>query len=529
MLHKFCAALLCLSLLLCLVPVATAEGAVDITAATTLSGTGYDSFAFLTDKNVDSYRTSGSSASITLKNSAGMAGLYLLFDLEYGQYTITDNDTGKAFTAGTHGMLHEYIDLSTAFGCQPKNVTVAFDNGKVRLSELYVFSEGRLPDFVQLWNAPLDGKADLVLFATHGDDDQLFFAGLLPYYAKEVGCAVQVVYLTDHRNLTNARTHEMLNGLWAVGVTAYPVFGGFADFRIDDLQGTYDEYSYSYGTSKEDLQSFVVEQIRRFRPQVAVGHDINGEYNHGMHMVYADLLIKALDITNDAEQFPASAQKWGTWDLPKLYLHLYKENPIVMDWDTPLQSFDGLTAFQATQKFGYPCHKSQQWTWFTRWINGSSGEITKATQISTYSPCNYGLYRSLVGADVEKNDFLENIVTYAEQERLEQERLEQERLEQERLEQERLEQDRLEQERLEQERLEQERLEQERLEQERLEQERLEQERLEQERLEQERLEQERLEREQKQKELTTAVICLAVLILALIAVLVILARRRKK
>ena len=59
-----------------------------------------------------------------------------------------------------------------------------------------------------------------------------------------------------------------------------------------------------------------------------------------------------------------------------------------------------------------------------------------------------------MGEDVLKNDFIENIVTYAEQERLEQERLEQERLEQERLEQERLEAD-LEAKRLEQERLEQ--------------------------------------------------------------------------
>lgn len=517
--HKFWAALLCLSLLLCLTPFVSAEGAADITAATTVSGSGYDSFGFLTDKNIDSYRSSNGNTAITLKNSAGMAGIYLLFDLEYGVYSVTDNDSGKTVTAGSAGILHEYIDLVAAFGTMPKNLTLTFDRGSVRLSELYVFSEGTLPDFVQRWQLPLDGKADIVLFATHGDDDQLFFAGLLPYYASREECAVQVVYLTDHRNLTKSRTHEMLNGLWGVGITAYPVFGSFADFRIDDMQDTYDEYRYSYGVTENDLQSFVVEQIRRFRPQVAIGHDLRGEYNHGMHMVYADLLVKALDITGNPELFPESAQKWGTWNIPKLYLHLYEENKIVMNWDVPLEAFDGLTAFQVTQKFGYPCHKSQQWTWFTRWLNGSSGEITKATQIDTYSPCNYGLYRSLVGADVEKNDFLENIVTYATQERLEQERLEQERLEQERLEQERLEQ----------ERLEQERLEQERLEQERLEQERLEQERLEQERLEQERLEQEQAEILQQQKKQLIAAFCfLALLVTALVLVLV-YGRRRKK
>ena len=163
-----------------------------------------------------------------------------------------------------------------------------------------------------------------------------------------------------------------------------------------------------------------------------------------------------------------------------------------MDWDVPLERLGGMTAFEVSQKLGYPCHKSQQWTWFTRWINGKNSPITKASQIATYNPREYGLYRSLVGADVAKNDFLENIVTYAEQERIEQERLEQERLEQERLEQERLEQERLEQERLEQERLEQEL-------------------------------------QAQQQKQLRTAVLCLGVLVLALAAILILASRKKRR
>lgn len=520
--YKLCAMLLCVCLLACQLPTAFAQNtaqATDITADTAFSGTGYNSFYFLTDGNIKEYATSGANPTITLENPDGMGSLYLLFDLEYAEYTITNNDTGDSITAGQHSFLHEYVDLKAAFGALPESVTLTF-SGTVRLSELSVFSDGTPPEHVQVWGAPLDGKADLVLFATHGDDDQLFFAGLLPRYTSEQDCGVQVVYLTDHRNLTNARTHEMLNGLWAVGVTAYPVFGGFADFRIDDLQGTYDYYA-QLGTSKDELQSFVVEQIRRFRPQVAIGHDLKGEYGHGMHMVYSDLLVKSLEMSGNAAFFPESAEKYGTWDIPKLYLHLYDENPIEVNYDAPLQRFDGLTAFEVTQKLGYPCHESQQYTWFTKWINWvdmavGGTPVTSASQISTYNPCKFGLYRSLVGEDVKKNDFLENIVTYAERERLEQERLEQERLEQERLEQERLEQERLEQERLEQERLEQERLEQERLEQERLEQERLEQEQL----------------KQREQNELTIAIVFLVLLIIALIGVLTVprvLHNRRKK
>ena len=505
---RFFSALLCLCMLLSLMPAVSASpsAAQDISSSTTVTGSGYSSFSFLFDKNIKSYKDSSGNASITLENQAGIGSLYLMFDLEYGEYTITDNATGNAVTAGTYGFLHEYIDLNAAFSGAPTSVTVRFSSGKVRLSEIYVFSAGEAPDFVQQWAKPLDGGADIVLFSTHGDDDQLFFAGLLPLYAGEKDARVQVVYLTDHRNLTKARTHEMLNGLWSVGVTAYPVFGAFSDFRIDSLSGTYAEYA-AQGVSKDDLLEFVVEQLRRFKPLVAIGHDINGEYGHGMHMVYTDTLIKALDVSNDASVFPGLADQYGLWDVPKTYLHLYEENKIVLDYDHPLSAFDGMTAFEVSQKRGYPCHESQQYTWFTRWINGNNGQITKATQIATYNPCQFGLYRSTVGADVQKNDFLENVTTYAEQERLEQERLEQERLEQERLEQERLEQ--------------------ERLEQERLEQERLEQERLEQERLEQERLKKEQEARRQKSRwNITIALICLAVIAVILLIAVYLLAQK---
>ena len=434
----------------------------DIRKDTTISGSGYDNFKFLFDKDINAYKKSSGNTTIRLENSNGMASLYLLFHLEYGEYTVTDNVTGEMITAGTYGFLHEYIDLEKGFGYRPTSVTLHFKKGIVRLSELYVFSSGKAPDYVQLWQPPLEGKTDLLLLATHGDDDQLFFAGLFPLYAKELGYRVQVVYLTDHRNLTYKRTHEMLNGLWATGVTAYPVFGDFDDFLIESLEGTYKEYE-RLGRSREEIWEFVITQLRRFKPLVVVGHDLAGEYAHGMHMVYSDALLKVLTQAADPNAFPESAEKYGTWDVPKTYLHLYEENPIVIDYDQPLASWDGLTAFQVTQKYGYPCHESQQYTWFTKWINGKTEKITKASQIATYNPSYFGLYRSTVGADVNGNDFMENIVPYAELERQEAERQEQE---QEQKDKEKAEAEQKEKERQEQEQKEKERQEQARKEQE---------------------------------------------------------------
>lgn len=385
---------------------------------------GFQSINALFDGKIFEGKATTGNASLTLEHEGGIGSLYFIFDTLYGAYTITNNTTGESRTAGENQFYHEFVDLTALFGTSPTSVTVSFDNGAITIFELSVYAPGEVPDTVQKWNVPYENGADLVLFSTHGDDEQLFFAGVLPYYAAEMGYRVQVVYFTDHREKDPHRVHEMLNGLWAVGVKAYPVFGSHPDFiRRYELEGTYVGYE-SRGYTREQLLSFVVENIRRFKPLVAVGHDINGEYGHGMHMVYTDLLIKALDITNDAARFPESAEQYGVWDVPKTYLHLYEENAIVMDWDQPLESFDGMTAFEVTKLLGYPCHESQykDFAWYLAYYD-------TAAECPKYNPCEYGLYRSTVGEDVEKNDFFENITVYAEQERIaEEERLEAERL-----------------------------------------------------------------------------------------------------
>lgn len=434
---------------------ATEEVAQDITAQTTFSGSGYNSFRFLKDGNTEVYQTSNGNVTITLSNPDEIGGLYLMFDQPYGEYLVTNNATGDQYTAGYEGYLHEYIDIYGYFGGST-SLTLHFNNGAVRLSEITVLScAEEIPASVQRWEYSLDGGADLVLFSSHGDDEHLYFAGLLPYYAGEKGYAVQVVYLTDHRNDTNKRVHEMLNGLWAAGVRAYPVFGEFADFRVDSLNGTYNEYANTYGTSQEELLSFVVAQIRRFRPIVAVGHDLKGEYGHGMHQVYADLLTKAVKISNNPDAFPESVQLYGTHEISKLYLHLYGDNRVTMDYDTPLEAFNGMTAFEVSQKVCFPLYKTQQWPMFTEWLYGKNNEITKASQIQTYSPTQFGLYHSTVGEDVNKNDLFENVLTYYQQEQQEADRIEQEQQQQQQQEQDRIEQEQQEQERLEQEEYEQ--------------------------------------------------------------------------
>lgn len=392
--------------------------------------------------------TSEAGASFTAEHPEGIGSVYIIFQYEYGTFSVTNNDTGEVAEVGQERYLHQYVDIQALFGTAPGSVTLRFPEAAAWINEVYLFTPGRVPDFVQKWEAPLDNETDLVLFSTHGDDEHLFFAGILPYYGTELGYQVQVVYLTDHRSYTTERIHEILNGLWAIGLKNYPVYNSVPDYRFSSKEEAF-SYFERYGYPREELLGYVVEQMRRFKPKVVVAHDFDGEYKHPMHMVYAELVAEALEISNDPAQYPELAEAYGLWDVPKAYFHLYKENEIVMDWDRPLESCGGATAFEVSVYRGFQCHISQiaDFVWYY-------GAYPKASMVPLYNPCYYGLYRTTVGPDVEKNDFFENVTTHGEDRLLEQERLE--KLEQERQEAERQEQERIEREKQEQARLEEE-------------------------------------------------------------------------
>lgn len=343
---------------------------------------------------------------IEITGEEDMVGVYIIWDKNAPLWTLeSENET---YEYGKLGFLHEYVTVNKS-----KSIRITLSES-ARICEIYVFSEGVLPSWVQVWEEPHE-RADMLLLSTHSDDEHLFFAGVLPYYAVERELKVQVIYMTNH-NDTQSRPHELLNGLWAVGVRSYPIVSDFPDLAAslgksgEDVETILTRALTLYDEDK--VTEFQVEMIRRFKPKVIVGHDINGEYKHGAHMVNTYTLMKALELSGDPEYHKESYELYGSWDVPKTYLHLWKENQIVMDWDVPLSKFDGLTAYEVS-KLGYNEHKSQHWTWFTKWFMGEG--INKAKDIKTYSPCEYGLYRSTVGEDNLKNDFFENVEPYVDE------------------------------------------------------------------------------------------------------------------
>ena len=335
------------------------------------------------DGSRDSYMDIASGNEISVTSTTDVYAVYFIWDSTPGEWTL---ETESEYSHYATGFLHELVILDEPSG----DIRVILSDTNFRLCEMYLFGEGEIPAWVQRWEPVLD-RADLLALPTHADDEHLFFGGILPTYAGELGFDVQVAYMTSHWD-NRVRPHELLDGLWTAGVTAYPLIGPFPDLFAskDSLANAETVYS------RAEVLEYQVELLRRFKPRVVVGHDLNGEYGHGAHILNAQTLVEAIELSGDETYYPNSLAKYGVWDVPKTYLHLYAENQLVMDWNKPLDRFGGATAYETAVE-SFAKHVSQS-------------PYFAVTQGGTWEDCRkFGLVRSTVGPDVLKNDLFENI------------------------------------------------------------------------------------------------------------------------
>lgn len=351
-------------------------------------------YTLMTDKKYTSYWESNKIKTpwitITAPEGKPIAGLYVCFGNMPESWEIQTSDDGKDwFTAvpGDTRFLHAYVALP-----QPaQHVRLAVTSEKktaLRINELFVLSEGDLPDWVQVWQ-PTEEKADILFLSTHPDDELIFFGGAIPTYAVEQQRKVVVAYFT-RSNTT--RSSELLNGLWHMGVRTYPVIGNFKDSYAKNLKA-----AYKTAGGKGKVNEWIVGLYRQYKPEVVVTQDTNGEYGHKQHMMIADAAQNCIALAANEDEFTASTIAYGTWQVKKLYLHLYPENQITFDWTVPLKSMNGATGIELAEE-AYTLHKTQ----------ASSGMSVTETG-TKYDNRVFGLAFTTVGEDVRKDDFLENI------------------------------------------------------------------------------------------------------------------------
>ncbi|MDO4544339.1 MAG: PIG-L family deacetylase [Clostridia bacterium] len=293
--------------------------------------------------------------------------LCIYFLYRYDDLVITISDAeGETLSEQTHhiGQLIFIVQL-------PENARkVRLDCGDyARLSSCLVLGEGNRPEPFQrdLKDAPED--LDFLLICTHPDDDVLFMGSVIPTYAAEEGYTGSVLYMAYSRSIRVLEAHD---GCVVMGLDSYPLFAGFPDLLDKD-----DETNQRI-FSQTRLVSRLVKIIRQRRPEVLFTHDLGGEYGHWQHKVVARSVLEAVKRAADPDYDTASAEKYGTFQVQKCYVHLYPENTVELEINEPLAAFGGKTAFEVATE-AYKAHASQQQR---RYFVDDEGE---------YSIARYGL------------------------------------------------------------------------------------------------------------------------------------------
>ncbi len=325
-----------------------------------------------------SYRTSTGKSGDILKivSNEKIGFIYIKFATVPSAYEVKTD--GVYSLAGKLGFLHEVLVING------NSVEITLPSS---VCSVEVFTEGVLPDEVQRWEAPLDSGADILVFATHFDDDTLFFGGLIAKYADE-GKKIQVLHMVNH-NDTKDRPHEVLDGVWTMGVKYYPVASEFADKFCKNLAAAEKFYD------EEAIMKYLVKHIRRFKPTVVIAHDLNGEYGHGAHCLNALLATECAELSGTISYEPVTAAAYGIHTPQKIYLHLYEgeQGGVLLNTREKLSS--GKTPFEIADE-AFNKHISQR-DYFT------------VSESGVYDIRKFGLYFSTVGNDSGKNDIFENI------------------------------------------------------------------------------------------------------------------------
>ena len=328
----------------------------------------------------------GTTIDIALPEDRDAGKLVISWVLQPDPFTVTAYDaSGAAIQTieeqNASDMLYFVYDLEPG----ARRIQVSGFTGNQNVDEVIVIERDNVSPALMQWQ-PLPEKIDLLVVSTHQDDELLFIGGTVPYYVAQ-GKTVGVVYMAT---CNRSRLNEAMEGLWTCGLRYHPIFLGYEDGHAASVARA------RAGWGEQSLEDLVAV-IRRYKPDVIVTQDVNGEYGHMQHQLTVQLVREAVEITNDPTQFPESAEQYGAWDVKKTYLHLYEEGQRTMTCFTqPLDYFLTLTPYQVA-KIGYQKHYSQL-TDFTFDITGQR-----------YDNTVFGLYRSTVGDDVAMDDFFEHI------------------------------------------------------------------------------------------------------------------------
>lgn len=307
---------------------------------------------------------------------------YLQFSFEAAPFSVSLYDAEGGLVTAYEGT--QFLNNLLPVPAEARRLVIRAEEEEMLVSTLKMYTEGDVPGF-HPWDTSVS-KTDLMIIATHPDDEVLFLGAVIPLYEGN-GNRNSVEVFTCSTKRT--RHEEALNAAWCLGSRQEPVFLDYEDIAAQKKN--------IKAQPLDALTVSLVRQIRKYRPEVVVSQDVNGEYGHWRHKRTVEAVKLAVENAQDSAFDPASAEEYGAWQVKKLYLHLFPEDRITLDVLSPLEKMGGRTAFEVAQE-AFQCHVSQL---------GGRHSVTNA---GVYALSEFGLAYSAVGADTPGvNDMFEHI------------------------------------------------------------------------------------------------------------------------
>lgn len=335
----------------------------------------------------------GKTLSISWTDSVPVVSVYLSFYAAPVEYTVMQFDANGEKLIEEPGVLLYNNLIETLPSARKVSFRAEADN--CSFCALHAYGSGEVLDYHPY--APTLEKADYLTFAMHPDDDVLFLGAIYPIYEADRGLSgVSLIMSTKlPEKIQRERRQEALNGAWIEGLKTQPVFGGFPDIP----QNYYDKFHHTF--TVDDVKRYAVTQIRKYRPEVVMTQDLNGEYGHWQHKVLAQGVLEAVPLAADPTYQPKGYPASEPWEVKKLYIHLYDKNKITLDVDRPIAALDGKSAFE-TAKEAFLMHPTQ--------TKKDNHHVSK----TEYSLAEFGLAYTTVGEDTPGvNDMFEHIDPFA--------------------------------------------------------------------------------------------------------------------
>ncbi|MEA4870463.1 MAG: phosphodiester glycosidase family protein [Christensenella sp.] len=197
--------------------------------------------------------------------------------------------------------------------------------------------------------APQKTGVDFMIICAHPGDESLFLGGVLPLYAGQQGRSAVVVYLSSDSYEQGVAARASLA---RYGLNVQAVFASFSPVYTSN-----EEDALRYW-DKREVTAYLVNIIRKYQPTIVVSHDPLGEYGHGAHCVASDCALLAVGFAAGENDYPESKDKYGVWQVQRLFLHRYGEKLVTLDRSEPLSNCNGMTALELDQQ-GYSYYPDQ--------------------------------------------------------------------------------------------------------------------------------------------------------------------------